>query len=181
MKRSSYVAWMVLAIAFTGAALASAPSAVAAPIPTAYDPGQIFNDTYNNFTTALNVTTNVSEDKLFYLDCAANDYDYMYVWLPAGQDLAFHVWTQDNISFRFAVALKSPEHFNLVVKEVRPQNGTNIFSVWYNTTTWIDGNYYLAIDGPSCPTPSNYYNVSWSSVATSAVSDVVNSITAATD
>lgn len=166
----------------TGAAAALlflAPSATAAPTTLAYDPGAIFNDTYNDTATALNITSNASQRLLFYLDCQQNDYDYMFVWLPAGMDLAINVETENSIAFRFEPVLKSPEHFRLAQRQVRPQVGE--FTVWYNTTTWINGPYYLSIDGPSCPTPSNFYNVTWSATATSAVSDGDNSLSSALD
>ena len=179
MANRASLAALGLSIGAAAALLLLAPTAVAAPTPLQYNPDEIYNDTYNDTSTALNLSTNGTTRLLFYLDCANNDYDYMYVWLPAGLDLAVNIETEAGISFRFLVALRSPEHFNLVVRPMRPQVGE--YSLWYNTTTWIDGPYYITIDGPSCPTPSNWYNVTWTASATSAVSDGDNFLASATD
>jgi hypothetical protein len=103
----------------------------------------------------------------------------MYVWLAAGQDLALNVETEPGLAnFRFEASLKSPDHFNLVTLQVRPQTGQD--SVWYNTTSWVAGNYYFTIDGPTCPTPPNYYNVTWTATPTGMIDDNDNSLASGT-
>lgn len=159
---------------FAGAFVLS--HAAAAPTPMDYDPGQIFNDTYSDFPSALNITANATETLLLYLDCgAANDYDYLYVWLPAGMDFRFHLYFEAGLmTTRTDVWLRDTEHFNLV-HAANVGNGAN--DAYLNTTTRVAGPYFIIVG--RCVNIPEYYNVTWTAAATGSVSDGDNSLSQA--
>lgn len=174
-RRSLAIVGM-LALGAVALVWAAAP-ATAGPTPQDYNPGEIFNDTYSDFPTALNVTANQSEKMEFYLDCpgvSAGEFDFMYVWVPAGMDVSFFLEVDPTAQSSFRGYLVSPEYLRLVVSTVPPagQNET-----YFNTTSRIDGRYYFAADGQaSCLGGALFYNVTWTATSTGAADDGDNSI-----
>ena len=79
-------------------AAALGPAAAAAPTPQAYNPAGIFNDTYNDYASALDITVNRSQLLEFYMDCSLNDVDFLYVDVTAGENLTFHISLDANAS-----------------------------------------------------------------------------------
>lgn len=173
----------MLTIAAIALLWAAAPAA-AGPTPQDYNPGEIYNDTYSDFASALNVTANQSEKMEFYLDCpggaSPGEFDFMYVWVPAGMDLSIHMEVDPSVSgtVSFRGYLVSPEYFRLAVNRV-PLNNMN--DTYFNTTTRIAGQYFFAADGQaSCLGGALLYNMTWVSSPTGAPDDGDNSILDAT-
>ncbi len=156
------------------------PSAAAAPTPQAWDLSKTYDETFNNYTTALNVTTNASTEMLFDMDCSANDVDVLSVWMPAGRDLRFHIYLGDPAfapPTRFEGHLKSPEHFELAFEgQITAQAG--IVDYYFDTTTRMDGSYYLFLQ--RCVNVNGLYNVTWWSNVTGVSSDNNNRLSEAT-
>ncbi len=168
----------MLALVAVALSWASAPVAADAPVPQEYNPGEIFDDTYSDWGSALNVTVNQSERMEFFLDCPpVGDYDYLYVWLSAGMDLSVHLEVDPAVSSSFRGYLVSPEYFRLVVATVPPSGASDAY---FNTTTRIDGPYYFVADGfASCVPNAMFYNVTWTASPTGAPNDGDNSVAAA--
>ena len=159
------------------AALASSPSALAAPTPMAHDESAIYNDTYNNYTTAEDITVNQTERLLYFMDAALNDYDYLTMDVAAGMDLVI-LLELDPIAqaVRFDGTLKTPEHFTVAyTPNMGPQGGP--LAYWFNTTTGVSGQYYLILGRGNII--SEYYNITWTATPTAAPDDGDNSLSAA--
>lgn len=169
MQHKKALAIVGIAFGILAGALATMPAASAAPTAQAYDPGKVYDETFNNYTTALNVTTNMSEMMLFNLDCNNNDVDVLYVWLGANQDLSFHIYlgpTAQAPPTRYDAHLKNPNHFELVTRQVGIQFAEDF---WLNTTTRLPGPYYLFLQ--RCVNVNGLYNVTWVASASATPDD----------
>ncbi len=177
MQKRHAIALTGISIALFAGALAALPSASAAPMAQSYDPSKVFDETFNNYTTALDVTSNMSQKMEFFMDCSHNDADVLSVNQSTGQDLSFHIGIDPLASpTRYEAWLKTPEHFDVVhLSPVGLQAGTDFY---LNTTTRIAGPYYLVLT--RCVNVDGFYNVTWSSSPTSAIDDGDNRLALAT-
>src|SRR5262245_5544513 len=177
MERKVGLAFLGLGFAIAFVALAYLPAASAAPSPQDWDPSKTYDETFNNFTTALNVTANVGVPMAYFANCSQNDFDFMYVWLAGGQDLTFTI-TFDPAAgqTRFDAHIWSPEHFELV--HLTPVGPQFAFNFNLSTTTRQAGPYYFSTN--RCNFIDELYNLTWTSSATASASDGNNQLSQAT-
>src|SRR6476660_9727274 len=125
MQQKKALLFVGIAFGILAGALAVMAPASAAPVPQAYDPGKVYDETFNNYTTALNVTANMTEAMEFNMDCGNNDVDVLYVWLAADQDLTWHVNVAGPNQTRFEAHIKNSEHFEMATTAIGIQFGND--------------------------------------------------------